>query len=43
MFENLLQLDKARSHLVALILGASHVDYVEQFLFDKNTRLSRLL
>ncbi|CAM4925278.1 unnamed protein product [Rotaria socialis] len=31
------------SHLVKLILSAVHVDYAEQFLFEKNTRLPRLL
>ncbi|CAF4443122.1 unnamed protein product [Rotaria socialis] len=31
------------SHLVKLILRAVHVDYAEQFLFEKNTRLPRLL
>lgn len=31
------------SHLIELILSAAHVDYAEQFLFEKNTRLPRLL
>ncbi|CAF4176758.1 unnamed protein product [Rotaria sp. Silwood2] len=31
------------SHLVALNLNQSTVDYAEQFLFEKNTRLPRLL
>ncbi len=30
-------------HLVTLDLSKSHVDYAGQFLFEKNTRLSRLM
>ncbi|CAF1318472.1 unnamed protein product [Rotaria sp. Silwood1] len=29
-------------HLIALKLGRSHINYAEQFLFEKNTRLPRL-